>query len=325
MKKILFKTGSWLGRLRYNGFFQASMGFLVFLIFAAILMLSIESGEISTQFGSFFQSLWFTVVTVTTVGYGDMSPSSALGKIAAVAIMFMGIGYSGILTGNITSWLVEKNRKKSLGLVPLKKKQNHMVILGWRSDLALLLINILKQHQQSSKFIVLVNNVDINKINTLRQYPMLRDLYFFRGNFTNTEVLHNICIKSAQKALILADEESGKSADEIDFKTVQAAKAVERLNPSIYTIAEIIQPEFGSSLNKANVEETITNRYTCRSLTSNLALLSGLHSVIRAFFNINSGLVQIKPLHDKYHGLTYADLIQAHDDILIIGDRKSVV
>ena len=319
MKKILFKTSSWINRLRYNGFFQASVGFLVFLIFAAMLMLSIESGEVATQFGNFFQSLWFTVVTVTTVGYGDMAPSSVLGKLAAVAIMFMGIGYSGILTGNITSWLVEKNRKKSLGLVPLKKKQNHMVILGWRADLALLLINILKQHQQSSKFLVLVNDVDIHKINNLRQYPMLRDLYFFRGNFTNTEVLHNICIKSAQKALILADEESGKSADEIDFKTVQAAKAVERLNPKIFTIAEIIQPEFGSSLIKANVEETITNRYTCRALTSNLALLSGLHSVFRDFFNIKSGRVQIKPLDHKSIGQVYADLIQQHDDILIIG------
>ncbi|MBT4290732.1 MAG: potassium channel protein [Deltaproteobacteria bacterium] len=319
MKKILVKTRSFLSRLRNNGFFLASAGFLFFLIFAAVLMFSIESGQQSSKFSDFFQSLWFTVVTVTTVGYGDMSPFSTLGKLAAVAIMFMGIGYSGILTGNITSWLVEKNRKKALGLVPLKNKQNHMVIFGWRPDMPLLLINILKLHQQSSKYLVLVNNVDINKINNLRQYPALQDLYYFRGNYTNTEVLHNICIESAEKALILADEESGKSADEIDFKTVQAAKAVERLNPKIFTIAEIIQPEFGSSLTRANVEETITNRYTCRALTSNLALLSGLHSIIRILFNNKSGLLQILDLPDKYIGKTFVELTQDYNDILVIG------
>ena len=127
MKKILVKTRSFLSRLRNNGFFLASAGFLFFLIFAAVLMFSIESGQQSSKFSDFFQSLWFTVVTVTTVGYGDMSPFSTLGKLAAVAIMFMGIGYSGILTGNITSWLVEKNRKKALGLVPLKNKQNQQI------------------------------------------------------------------------------------------------------------------------------------------------------------------------------------------------------
>jgi len=319
MKKVLAKTRFFFSRLRNNGFFQASLGFLFFLIFAAVLMFSIESGQQSSKFSDFFQSLWFTVVTVTTVGYGDMSPFSTLGKLAAVAIMFMGIGYSGILTGNITSWLVEKNRKKALGLVPLKNKQNHMVIFGWRPDLAVLLINILKLHQQSSKYLVLVNNVDINKINILRQYPALRDLYFLRGDYTDTEVLNNICIESAEKALILADEESGKSADEIDFKTVQAAKAVERLNPKIFTIAEIIQPEFGSSLTRANVEETITNRYTCRALTSNLALLSGLHSIIRILFNNTSRLLQVQDLPDKCIGKSYAELTQDYKDILVIG------
>lgn len=319
MKKILVKVEPWFSRLRHNGFFQASIGFLFFLLIAAVLMFSIESSQRDTSFSSFFQSLWFTIVTVTTVGYGDMSPFSTVGKLAAVAIMFVGIGYSGILTGNITSWLVEKNRQKALGLVPLKNKLDHFVIFGWRSDLAILLINILKQQNLTSKQLVLVNNIDINKINDLKQNPELRDLYFFRGDYTNTKVLHNICINTAQKALILANEESGQSADEIDFKTVLAAKAVERLNPNIFTIAEIIQPEFESPLSKSHVEETITNRNTCRSLISNMALMSGLHQVIRTIFRINSGLIKTKQISLSHVKKSFADIIQIHDDILIIG------
>ncbi len=152
-------------RLRQNGFFQASVGFLAYLVFAAVVMLVIESAEKDSGFDNFFQAMWFTIVTVTTVGYGDMSPLSPAGKVAAVCIMFVGIGYSGILTGNITSWLVEKNRKKSLGLVPLKKKQDHFIVFGWRPDLAKLLIDILELHRETSKFLVLVNNVNINKVN----------------------------------------------------------------------------------------------------------------------------------------------------------------
>lgn len=62
---------------------------------------------------TFGDSLWWTFVTATTVGYGDMTPETILGRIIAVILMIVGIGFVGMLTGTIATYFL--NYKKSSG------------------------------------------------------------------------------------------------------------------------------------------------------------------------------------------------------------------
>lgn len=313
------RTENWFSRLKYNGFFQAFIGFLCYLMISAILMYLIESKDTESGFVDFFQSLWFTIVTVTTVGYGDMSPISNIGKIATVAIIFVGIGYSGILTGGITSWLVERNQKKAQGFVPIKKKEGHFLIFGWRSDMCELLKNILHLHKKTSKNLVLVNDVDVIKINEIRQDPILRDIYFFRGDHASVETLYSTCTHAAEKVLILSDEFADKSPDQIDFRTILSAKAAERLNPRIFTTAEIIQPHFETSLRKSNVEEVVFNRFFIRSLVSNISLMPGLKNIIQMIFDINDGVLNLEVIDTRWVGKSYQFAKTGQADKVIIG------
>lgn len=59
---------------------------------------------------SFGDALWWSIVTATTVGYGDLSPESALGRIVAVVLMLVGIGTIGMITGSIATYFLQDRR-----------------------------------------------------------------------------------------------------------------------------------------------------------------------------------------------------------------------
>jgi len=59
------------------------------------------------DFGSFGEALWWSLQTVTTVGYGDIVPESTRGQIIGGVVMLLGIAASAVLTALVTSALFE--------------------------------------------------------------------------------------------------------------------------------------------------------------------------------------------------------------------------
>lgn len=57
-------------------------------------------------------SLWWSFVTATTVGYGDISPETSIGRIIAAILMIVGIGFIGMLTGTIATFFIKNIDKK---------------------------------------------------------------------------------------------------------------------------------------------------------------------------------------------------------------------
>ena len=69
---------------------------------------------------SFSDSLWWALVTVTTVGYGDIVPASIFGKWLAVLLMLVGIGTIGMLTSALTNFFVKDNPDEQIKLDKLQ-------------------------------------------------------------------------------------------------------------------------------------------------------------------------------------------------------------
>jgi voltage-gated potassium channel len=85
-----------------------ALGVAVILTLAsAALVLDAERtrGNIHT----FGDAVWWAMTTVTTVGYGDHYPVTALGRVVAVALMLVGIAVLGIITAALAAWLVKVN------------------------------------------------------------------------------------------------------------------------------------------------------------------------------------------------------------------------
>ncbi|WP_338214914.1 ion transporter [Lacticaseibacillus salsurivasis] len=81
---------------------------LIYYLWLSVALIIIMAAIYSiTESTSYSNSLWWAVVTATTVGYGDISPHTTLGRVAAVILMFNGIGLIGTLTSSITAYLSE--------------------------------------------------------------------------------------------------------------------------------------------------------------------------------------------------------------------------
>ncbi|MDZ7762059.1 MAG: potassium channel family protein [Desulfovermiculus sp.] len=100
-----------------------------FLVIAlSSLTVSLVEPE-GTALTDFWEAVWWSIVTSTTVGYGDVSPVSGAGKITAVILpMFLGIGIVATFLTYIASILIERKDKKMHGDIDYVSQADQVVI-----------------------------------------------------------------------------------------------------------------------------------------------------------------------------------------------------
>ena len=81
---------------------------LTLVLFVGALMYLVEGGR--NGFTSIPQSIYWAIVTMTTVGYGDIAPQTLLGKFLASAVMIIGYGIIAVPTGIVTVQLAQARR-----------------------------------------------------------------------------------------------------------------------------------------------------------------------------------------------------------------------
>ncbi|MDN4476847.1 potassium channel family protein [Demequina sp. SYSU T00192] len=79
---------------------------LLLLWIASVAILEAERGHQDAQIENFGDAIWWALVTVTTVGYGDLAPVTVQGRIIATILMLLGIALIGIVTASVAAWFV---------------------------------------------------------------------------------------------------------------------------------------------------------------------------------------------------------------------------
>jgi voltage-gated potassium channel len=103
---------------------------LAILGFGAVGIYIVEGGT-NPAVDSIGDALWWAVVTVTTVGYGDVSPVTVEGRVIAVLLMITGIGIIGVFTATVASFFFEQNSAETVALearlVSLERKVDQLL------------------------------------------------------------------------------------------------------------------------------------------------------------------------------------------------------
>ena len=87
---------------------------LILLVLSSTLMYNIENEVQPDKFENIGQALWWSVATLTTVGYGDVYPVTALGKFLSAIIALIGIGFVALPTGIISSAFIKRIQKEKI-------------------------------------------------------------------------------------------------------------------------------------------------------------------------------------------------------------------
>ena len=180
---------------------------------------------------------YWLIVTGSTVGYGDYSPTTVLGKwVVALWVLPLGLSIFGLAAGRIITFVSQQWRKGLMGLKTLHI-ENHILVIGWNGSSTLGLLNLLLREERfgEGRRIVLCSNNDIEN-------PMPGDIDFVKVNsYSHEEAMQRTALMKASCIIIDAPD---------DHTTMASALFCNNYNPDVHTIVYFDDDSLYSLLKK---------------------------------------------------------------------------
>ena len=279
--------------LKESPFVQMALFFMsVFLVTGALVFL-FESGA-NGEFIDLIDGFWWAIITFSTTGYGDKVPITPAGRIVAVLSIFLGIAATSALSGSLASIFVERNTRARRGLMDFPKLSDHFIICGWKDHMRDILIDILGGSTNlSDDKMVLVSNIESDRVEELKEITELKGLKFVRGDYFSEPTLRRANVRSARKVLVLADSYESSAASEIDSKTVMTVLTIKAISRDVYTTAELLDRKYESYLKHASCDEIIFSRDFSRQILSRSSVTNGMSHIIQDLLATESGTARL--------------------------------
>jgi voltage-gated potassium channel len=269
--------------LRRERVFALVLAVVVLLILGAAGFALSEPRE-GTWVDQFGRGAWWALVTLTTVGYGDLVPVTILGRLVASVVILGGVVILAMVTATVASVYIEQKLRRERGLEPLKTTE-HILLLGWHEDGDVLLDQLLKR-LPSDIPLVLVNKQLPEMLEGLQDRYPGHPIVYLRGDYSREEVLLKANVHQALKAILLAERQPGETANQADQRTLLTALTLKGLNPKLRIMAELLRPENRSYLERAGAEDVLVRGQYDSSLLARAVASPG---IFRIFTKLLSG------------------------------------
>lgn len=265
-----------------------------------------------------------------TVGYGDRYPVTPWGRFAGSVSMLSGVAATAIITAKISSVFLEMALRDRRGLVDTDSLKNHYIICGWKNEMHSLLTHILDSNPGlSASKIILVNNVGDKEIESLHDFPKLKNIKIIRGEFFSADVLKRAAPERAQKVLILADATPNArgaipTVTEADARTVMTAMSLNNVAKGVPVAAEILDADMAQYLKLAHVHEIIYSRDYSRLLLAMASTGTGITNIFHDLLNPQSDFfLSTRDIPDESFNKNYGELRELfrskHPEMTLLG------
>jgi voltage-gated potassium channel len=232
------------------------------------------------------EAFWFSIYSLFAGEPIPESPKTIGGRIVAVAIMFMGVTIFAMLTGTVSAFMVERLRTEGRA-VDMQHLSNHVIICGWSHKAEIIVQEFLAAHPDDDVAIVAIAQFE-DQMPTL--LPGLQGrVQFLSDDFTRIAALEQAGIRRAATCIILADPRGNRTPQDTDARTILAALTVEKLNPQVYTCAELHNRLYGLHLEAGHVNDYVVAGEHSAFLLAQAAMNRGLMDVFAELLTYRRG------------------------------------
>lgn len=228
--------------------------FLAAVLVAAGLVYLAERGTGSGMFNRLFDGVWWALVTIATVGYGDAFPKTDLGRAWAMVLIMGGIVLSALISGAVASIYVERRIREGKGLLEVKAR-DHLILCGFNPEAESVLKGLEREGWEAP--VVLVNLMEAEAFDALASRYHGLELRFVRGDFTQEATLRKAAAQTARAAVFVPDASGGTDLGKADERTVLGCLALKGMAPDCAVSAGLLKPASEQHLKRAGVDNVV--------------------------------------------------------------------
>ncbi len=286
---------------------------LVQVALGGLSLFIIERGH-NPEFDSLADALWWALVTITTVGFGDITPITGLGRVVAGFLMVGGMftlaTFAGIV-GHSLLHVVLSIREEQFRMGDYV---NHLVVCGYEEGMDLLLEAMLAEHNPEQKKIVVFADLP-------RPPHIPPALYWVEGDPTKESELDKVRVGRAAAVVVAgARHVSPQQADAVTLLTLftirsylKKQRSARRRHEPVYVVAEILDSENVEHARAAGADEVIETRRLGFSLLSHAIEHHGTADTLSQVVLRGDSTLFVGRVDEAHHGRTYGEVVAALD------------
>lgn len=212
------------------------------ILFLGVIVFGI-AGFIIIEGWNIIDAAYMTIITISTVGYGETRALSDAGRVFTIILIISGLGSAATVLNSFASIFLENRLNHYLGRKAMKtelKKMNNHVILCGLGQIGMIIA--MKLQEKNIPFVIIAE--DDEEINKAKQMLFLT----VEGEITSDATLHNAGIKRASNVVICLPDLT---------MNLSLSLAAKELNPKVNVIAQGVETRLESRIIRAGADEVV--------------------------------------------------------------------
>ncbi|MCA1057208.1 potassium channel family protein [Rossellomorea aquimaris] len=265
-------------------------------------------------FPTYYDGIWWAIITMSTVGYGDFVPATSEGRFFGILLILVGAGFLSTYFITLATNTVMHQNAYLEGKATFSGK-DHVVIIGWNERAREIIDQLNSLHFRRQ--IILIDE-------TLEKNPYRNHhIHFIKGTPFKDKVLKKASLHDASLAIVTADQNLNEM--EADMHTVLTLLAIKGIHNNIYTVVEILQKDQVINAERAGADEVIQTNMQSSYVMINSIISQGMSKAILKLLNhLKGNHLQFIPVSEEWMNETFQSISETllKRNIILLGIKK---